>query len=726
MRLGIPRSLNMYEEYPFWHTLFTECGIEPVLSGASDFTEYEKTAKKVMSDNICFPAKLTHSHILDLLKKKPDRIFMPFVVFEKKGKEQNSYNCPLVSGYSQVIKSVTDTCIPIDTPAITFKEEELLYKQCIRLLEGYGIDRKTVGKAFSKALEEQGNFTESIVKVNEEILSDHDGRLKIMLAGRPYHADPLIQHEISKIISSMGIDIVTEDYVRDKDIPIDDTHFVTQWTYPDRILRAAKWCSLQGNDVQFVQLTSFGCGPDAFLIDTVQDMMARNGKFPTILKLDDINNIGSMKLRVRSLVESLSLSMEPKTKRGGFITVPVFDKAYSGRKIIAPFFTPFLSPFIPSVMKLAGYDVDNLPMSDAESAEWGLRYANNEVCYPATLIVGDIIKAFKNGKYVPEKTAVAITQTGGQCRASNYISLIKKALIDAGYKDTPVISVTFGNTVKNYQPGFRINWVKIIPYAFKAILFGDCLAKFYYATAAREKVRGTAAKLKDKYMALGIQAIEEKRFQDFDRLLEQAAAEFDTACDDRRTEKVGIVGEIYLKFNPFAQKNITERLVAAGFEVVPPLMSGFFLQNFVNTKVKNETGIIQSKIPRNIYKAVYRICTGQISKINRTASRFRYFIPFRDIFEEAAGAGKVISLNAQFGEGWLLPAEIISYYEHGVNNVISLQPFGCIANHIVVRGIEKSIKRQCPGINLLSLDFDSGVSEVNVANRLLLFLDNIN
>lgn len=190
----------------------------------------------------------------------------------------------------------------------------------------------------------------------------------------------------------------------------------------------------RGRNIQFVEMTSFGCGPDAFLVDEVGELLMRHGKSLTLLKLDDINNVGSMKLRVRSLVESLKLANEDKKQEQQtreFATVPVYDETYRDRKVLIPFFTPFLSPLIPAVMRVAGYDVENLPLSNTESCEWGLKYANNEVCYPATLIVGDIIKAFKSGQYDPSRTAVAITQTGGQCRASNYISLIKKALVEA-------------------------------------------------------------------------------------------------------------------------------------------------------------------------------------------------------------------------------------------------------------------------------------------------------
>ncbi|MBT9873891.1 2-hydroxyglutaryl-CoA dehydratase [Bacteroides salyersiae] len=730
MTIGIPRCLNMYEEYPFWHTLFTACDIQVCLSDVSNFLSYENSARMVMSDNICFPAKLVHSHINNLLQKKVDRIFMPFVVFEKKDKEQNSYNCPIVSGYSEVIKSVDSGCVPIDSPVITFKDRKLLFKQCRDFLIGLNVDINTIRTAFKKAEYEQAAFEKEIVSYNEKVLQDigKNKTLTVMLAGRPYHSDPLIQHKISDMIAEMGVHVITDDLVRDKEVGIDDIHFVAQWAYTNRILKAAKWCATQGKEIQFIEMTSFGCGPDAFLVDEVREVLMRHNKSLTLLKLDDISNIGSMKLRVRSMIESLKLIDEHPAETPDikdFVTVPIYDQTYRNRKILVPFFTPFMSPLIPSILKVAGYDVENLPLSNSESCEWGLKYANNEVCYPATLIVGDIIKAFKSKKYDPAKTAVAITQTGGQCRASNYISLIKKALIDAGYTDVPVISISFGGGIENNQPGFSVNWLKILPVAFYSILYSDCIAKFYYGSVVREKEKGISARLRDQYLELAAEAIGRRDTKQLLLLLQSAADEFNAACMDCDAPKIGVVGEIFLKFNPFAQKNLIDWLIEKGVEVVPPILSNFFMQSFVNRKVNVEAHVENRQLSDLVLNGGYRIARKQINKINAIAARFRYFVPFGDIFEEAEETKKLVSLHAQFGEGWLLPAEIVAFAREGVNNVVSLQPFGCIANHIVAKGIEKRVRNFYPDINFLSLDFDSGVSEVNIVNRMLLFMDNL-
>ena len=728
--LGIPRCLNMYEEYPFWHALFRACHIRTLLSDASTYPHYEQTAGLVMSDNICFPAKLAHSHIRNLAEQGADRIFMPFVVYEPMDKrQQNSYNCPIVAGYSQVVKNVQGGAVPIDSPSITFKDPSLLYVQCRNYLRGLGVDEALIRPAFEQAQAAQREFESELAGYNLRVAEEarKAGRLLILLAGRPYHADPLIQHKIADMIASMGVDVITDDLVRRMDISLEDVNFLPQWAFTNRILKAAKWAASQGDGVQYMQLTSFGCGPDAFLTDVVRDELKRGGKNLTLLKIDDVSNIGSVRLRVRSLIESLHISLKQAEKRTQLPSgsLPPYTRGDRRKKIIVPFFTPFLSPLIPPLMRVAGYDVENLPMSDEHSCDWGLKYSNNEVCYPATLIVGDIIKAFKEKRYDPDNTCVALTQTGGQCRASNYVSLIRKALAENGYQHTPVVAVTFESGITNRQPGFKINWLKMLPVAMAAILYGDCIAKFYYAAAAREREQGQAMRLKDWYLEAAKPLILKRKTDDLYAYLSLAAKEFDRICRPVDCPRVGIVGEIFLKFHPFAQKHVTDWLIGRGIEVVPPLLSDFFLQSFVNLKDNQQQHLQRKRIPDFLVNWIYRRVQRQVDRVNKVGAGFAYFMPFEDIGQKAEKASRIISLTSQFGEGWLIVGEMASLDEQGINHVVSLQPFGCIANHIVEKGIEKRVKTLYPDLNILSLDFDSSVSEVNILNRLLLFIDDL-
>ena len=769
IKVGIPRILNMYEEYPFWNALLREAGFDIILSSESTFSKYEGALNTVMSDNICFPAKLAHSHLKELNENQEvDRILMPYVVYEHNDDPEhslNSFNCPVVSGYSDVIKSVLDLKKPLDAPVINFANEKALEHQIIDYLKGLGVSKKQAKLALAKAMEAQKEYAETLKKINIEILNNQEVKdlevtkrylstkpLTILLAGRPYHTDPLIQHKLSEMIANLGVNVISDDIVRsteaselDSNDPSHsqaETYLVKQWAYMNRIMKAAQWAAEQGNDVHFVQMTSFGCGPDSFIQDEIRDIMRRHGKPFTLLKIDDVSNIGSLKLRVRSLVESLKSGVRSEELGVRSLELGVRTKIFKNedkhRKILAPFMTEYLTPIIPPILKLIGYDVEVLPMSDEVSAELGLKFVNNEVCYPATLIVGDIIKALKSGKYDLQNTAVVMSQTGGQCRATNYAGLIKRAMVSNGFQDVPLL--TLGVTAStgeasgstddkqdyNEQEGFNIPWLKYSQIIITAILYGDAINEMYNACIVRERKPGIARELRDKYMRLIDEPIAQNSAKGLIKLLEQAAEEFDQMTIDREVPRVGIVGEIFLKFNPFSHQYLEQHIIQKGIEVVPPLLAPFFLQEFVNVEVQKHMRLSCTKVPDFVVKGAYKGLIGRrLKQVNKAASKFRYFRRFTNIYDDAKEVKGLVSLAAQFGEGWLLPADIVGYIRDGVDNIISLQPFGCIANHVISKGIEKRLHDRFPQLNLVSLDFDSGVSEVNVTNRLLLFLDSI-
>ena len=774
IKVGIPRILNMYEDFPFWNALLHAAGFDVILSSDSTFSQYEGALNTVMSDNICFPAKLAHSHLKELNENpEVDRILMPYVVYEHNDDPKNtlnSFNCPVVSGYSDVIKSVIDLKKPIDSPVINFAQPKALEKQIIDYLKKLGINKKTAQKALREALYAQVTYSAEIKMKAWEILNQNEvkPRLTILLAGRPYHTDPLIQHKLSEMIANLGVNVISEDIARGSSDNNDaynsqpETYLVKQWAYMNRIMKAAQWAAEQGDNVHFVQMTSFGCGPDSFIQDEIRDIMKRHNKPFTLLKIDDVSNIGSMKLRVRSLIESLrvkslklkvnsfklkgqstnhkvqSSNLKVQSTAQSLQQTKVFTKQDVHRKILAPFMTEYLTPIIPPILKLIGYDVEVLPMSDEASAEIGLRFANNEVCYPATLIVGDIIKALKSGKYDLKNTAVVMSQTGGQCRATNYAGLIKRAMISNGFQDVPLL--TLGVTAStgeasgstddkqdyNEQDGFNVPWLKYSQIIVTAIFYGDAINEMYNACITRERKQGIAKELRDKYIRLIDEPIARNSAKGLIKLLEQAAEEFNQMTLDKNVPKVGIVGEIFLKFNPFAHQYLERYIISKGIEVVPPLLAPFFLQEFVNVEIQKHMRLSCTKIPDFIIKGAYQALIGRrLRQVNKAASKFRYFRPFTNIYDDAKDVQGLVSLAAQFGEGWLLPADIVGYIRDGVNNIISLQPFGCIANHVISKGIEKRLHERFPQLNLVSLDFDSGVSEVNVTNRLLLFLDSI-
>ena len=739
--IGIPRGLGIYENYPFWQTLFGCCGIRVRLSGLSTNRLFEKGVRTIVADNICYPAKLMHGHVMDLIEKQVDRIFYPWVVFERKEDEQskNSFNCPVVSGYSDVIKSAINPeknyGIPLDAPTISFKDESLLRasltEYLMQILSDQEPNPKEVAEnAITQAISAQQNYLDALERRNMQVFeaARAAGRMVILLAARPYHIDPLIQHKIADAIGAMGIDVITENVaVHAGQGVYDELNAMAQWAYPNRIFKAAHWVGNNpyGN-LHMVELTSFGCGPDAFILDEVRAILSRYGKNLTVLKIDDVNNIGSLRLRVRSLVESANASLRntemPKSQaienKAPFTTKP-FETEDKERVILTPYFAEGYNEFLSTIFSLAGYRVESLPMATQEDAEEGLHVANNDICYPATIVVGSIMRALKSGRYDLSKTAVAITQTGGQCRASNYYALIKNALVSAGMSEVPVIAVAIGPSLKNSQPGFEINWLRLIRPTLETLYFADALAKLYYPAAPRERKPGSARKLYDHYLNAAQPLLLKRDYRGIRRLMKEAAGAFTEMTDaTREVAVVGVVGEIYVKYNSFSNHGVVRWLMEHGVEVVPPAITGFFSTSIPNAFINREQHIRTDGLKPWQAKLVNRLLLHYAHVYDRLCGGYPFYRPFTDIMDIWHKSRRVINSAADFGEGWFLPGEICDLADHGIRKVVSLQPFGCIANHIISKGIERRYKDLYPHLSLLFLDFDAGTSDANITNRL--------
>jgi predicted CoA-substrate-specific enzyme activase len=732
IRIGIPRILNMYENYPFWHSLFTNCGLGVVLSDESSHGLYKKGIGELMSDNICFPAKLAHGHIANLVEKQVDRIFFPFVVYEKKefSKSSNSYNCPIITGYSEVLKSsaslMQSASIPFDSPSINFDNSKLLKKACWNYCKSLGISASVFGKAFDTALSVQIEFKTQIKEKNIEIRTNaiKSKTPLILVASHPYHMDHLIHQQVSQMLSDLGVSVINEEIaVGENNEGFESFYAVSQWEYPNRIIQAAWWVAQQKSDIGLIQLNSFGCGPDSFIMDEISDLTKRAGTTYALIRIDEISSPGSIKLRLRSLVESLKLKAKESTLNTGSIDSisehAIFAESDRNKTILVPWFSDFYSPFIPILGKHAGYTIKNIPPSNIESVNLGLEYANNEICYPATLVVGDIINVLRSNKYNLEDIAIGITQTGGQCRASNYIALIKRAMKNAGFANIPVVAIGDSNDLSNQQPGFTPAWLKILKPAFMSLLFADSLSRMYYATVCREKIKGSSLTLKEAYLKKATELVDTKAHNKLLSLLNAAVRDFNAIqTESTEVQTVGIVGEIYIKYNAYGQFNIIDWLINNRVEVVVPPLMEFFMQSFVNSKARQDENISQTGIFSFITNVLEWYANHHLDKFEKALESFRFYRPSHNISHSAHLAKEILSLNNQYGEGWLIPAEIAALSLQNIHNVICIQPFGCIANHIVGKGMENKIKKRYPDTNLLFLDFDYGTSKVNILNRL--------
>jgi len=650
---GIPRCLNMYENFPFWNTFLTVCGFKVVLSSPSNFKLYENGAPTVMSENICFPAKLAHGHILDLIEKKVDRIFFPTVVYEQKEYPDalNSFNCPVVTGYPDLLKSAINPDgkykIPLDNPPISFKDIQLLKKQLHIFFRQFGVNYKTVSKGVEKGLAEQKEFKKELKARAKTLINkaENEGRIIIVLAGRPYHIDPLINHGIPDFLTELGVDVISENAVpADTDMALDDVNVLTQWSYVNRLYEAAGW-AVKNQNAQLVQLTSFGCGPDAVSADEVREIIRNHGKIYTLIKMDEIANLGSVKIRLRSMLEAVKENTaRSHRKRGnGKKANRTFMQKDRKRTLIAPYFSPFYSPLIPAAFRPLGYRVDVLPPQDKTSVELGLKTVNNDMCYPAILVAGDIIKAFQSGRYDPEKTAVILTQTGGQCRASSYVSLIKKGLADAGLTDVPVIAISAEEI--NPQPGFVINEKELLKRLGLGVIFADPLARMYLSTVVREETPGTSMALHSKYLSKMEPGIEKADYHYLLNLLQEAVEDFNMVkIKNGSVPRIGVVGEIFVKYNFFSNGNIIEWLSGQGVEVVLPVLQSFFAQRFVNESF-NQKAFFKFSPVDNIKTRLLEIYANYyLFRVDRVMQEFRFYRKHYSLKDLAEITGEVVSL----------------------------------------------------------------------------------
>jgi len=730
--IGIPRVLNMFENFPFWNTLFIECGLKVHLSNPSSNDLYEKGAGTVMSENICFPAKLVHGHIFDLIEAGVDRIFLPMVFYENKefSDADNHYNCPIVAGYADVIRSAIDPeeiyGIPLDQPTVTFGDIGLLKKACVQYLVGLGVKRRTIYRALEHALAAQKLYKQKVRHFASQILDQAraEERQVVLMMGHPYHLDPHINHKIPNILTSLGVDIITEDAVPvGPDSTLSNTHLLTQWEYINRYLYAAHWAAEQEN-IGVVQLNSFACAPDAISIDEAKSILASYGKGLTVVRIDEIESTGSAKLRLRSMVEAMNIHRANDDKViTPRKTVKIFDESDRNKRILAVHFSHFNDPTVTGPLKDLGYRIERLPPPDSESVELGLKYCNNEVCYPGIIIIGDIIKALQSGKHDLSEIAVGSFATGGQCRASCYPSLFKRALISAGYEDIPIVALTT-STKLHEQPGFDLDYRQYIYKAIMSAVYTDAISDMYYATACREENSGDALALADKHFAPLYDGSLPLNQTSILASLEDVVADFNAIeTVDRDLPKVGIVGEIYVKYNSFSNNHVAQWLMDEGHEVIVPSLLEFFLGWFVSAGVHIKSNIKRQNFVWMLARILEPYTNAFLAKSGEVLNQFRYHRAHHPIREIGANAKKIVSLAHQYGEGWLIAGEIGTMIGDGINNVLCLQPFGCIANQVTAKGVAKRMSEKFHDLNLLFLDLDAGVSEVNFFNRMHFFIE---
>ncbi len=731
--VGIPRVLNMYENYPFWAVFFKELGYRTVLSPKSTRQIYELGIESIPSESECYPAKLAHGHIEWLIRQGLTYIFYPCVPYERNETPEagNHYNCPMVTSYAENIKnnveSLTDHKVHFRNPFMAFTNEEILTKRLVEeFTKDQSIPEKEIRAAAHKAWQELIASRQDMEKKGEEVIAwlKETGHHGIVLAGRPYHVDPEINHGIPELITSYGFAVLTEDSVShlgrvDRPLIVTD-----QWMYHSRLYEAASYVKTQPN-LDLIQLNSFGCGLDAVTTDQVNDILTRSGKIYTLLKIDEVNNLGAARIRVRSLIAAI------RVREMRHYHKPIVSSAYSrvyftkemkkNYTILCPQMSPIHFDLIEPAVRSCGYNLEVLQNSDRTAIDTGLKYVNNDACYPSLIVVGQIMDALLSGKYDLEHTAVIMSQTGGGCRASNYIGFIRRALERAGMPQIPVISLNANGMETN--PGFKIT-LPLLTKAMQAVVYGDLFMRVLYATRPYEAKAGSANALHEKWKATCIKSLQKHSLSmaEFNRNIRGIIHDFDELPRrDVQKPRVGIVGEILVKFSPLANNHVVELLEAEGAEAVMPDLLDFLLYCFYNSNFKADN--LGGK------RSTAHLCNMGISLLEyfrrtcrRELERSTHFLPPARIQDLASMAKHYVSLGNQTGEGWFLTGEMLELIHSGTTNIICTQPFGCLPNHIVGKGVIKGLRASHPEANIIAVDYDPGASEVNQLNRIKLML----
>ena len=729
-QVGIPRVLNMFENYPFWYTFFTQLKYEVVLSPTSNRKIYELGIESIPSESECYPAKLAHGHISWLLKKGIKFIFYPCIPYERNEFPDavNHYNCPIVTSYAENIKNNVDELrdpeITFMNPFLAFTTEAVLTDRLVQVFKN--IPAEEVKAAAHAAWEELAQARKDVEKKGEETLAylKETGRRGIVLAGRPYHIDPEIHHGIPDLINSYGIAVFTEDSVShlghvERPIRVND-----QWMYHSRLYAAANFVKTQDN-LDLIQLNSFGCGLDAVTTDEVYEILDGSGKIYTCLKIDEVNNLGAARIRVRSLLAALRAKDAQNKKREirpASIEKVVFTKQMrKDYTILCPQMSPFHFSILQAAFNSSGYHLEVLPNDNKHAVDVGLKYVNNDACYPSLIVVGQIMDALLSGKYDLNKTAVIMSQTGGGCRASNYIAFIRRALKKAGMEQVPVISLNLSGLESN--PGFKLTLPLIKKVCYGAV-FGDILMKCVYRMRPYELEPGIVNRKHKIWEQRVISFLEGSSVShsQFKKMCRDMVHEFDLIpISDEKKPRVGIVGEILVKFLPAANNHLAELLEAEGAEAVCPDLIDFINYCFYNQNFKCEfLGFKKNKA--TIANWGIKGIEWLRKTANEALAQSRHFTPSANIADLAKMATPIVSPGNQTGEGWFLTGEMMELIHGGVPNIVCIQPFACLPNHIVGKGVIKEIRRQHPEANIVAIDYDPGASEVNQLNRIKLML----
>ncbi len=766
--IGVPRALNMYENYPFWFTVLTKLGFRVRLSDNTAKEMFAEAMETIPSESVCYPAKITHGHVQNLLDKGIRTIFYPSIPFEREENKgaDNHFNCPIVTSYPEVLKNNMDQLRADDVnfinPFLSLHNLQVLPAQLEQALSDFGVTKREAEQAVAAGAQEMACYKEDILAKGDEIIAELEriGGRGIVLAGRPYHTDPGLNHGIPQVINSLGLAVLTEDAVSRPGRLERPIRVVDQWMYHTRLYEAAAFVAAR-DDLELVQLNSFGCGLDAVTTDQTAEILESKGHIYTCLKIDEVSNLGAARIRLRSLKVAMDERRERQLRRGRLLAAKaeaeaseelaagidarpetsveadgaeaaaapyvnqrsVFTKDMRGRHtILAPQMAPIQFKLVEAALQPTGLNIKILEKATPADVECGLKYVNNDACYPTIIVVGQLINALLSGEYDTDEVSLLITQTGGGCRATNYVAFLRKALRDCGLDHVPVIALSAQGLESN--PGFKLGYKDIVR-GLKAVIIGDLLATVLLRVRPYETEPGAADKLYRHWSDIAAAFFRgEKTGYRYRSLIDAIVSAFDSfpLRPVARKPRVGLVGEILVKFQPDANNNAVRVIEEEGCEAVVPGLLDFFLYCSFNPEWKHKH-LGDSRMAGRFGRLAIRFMEFVRKPVQKRLAQTKgKFLPPGSIDEMAEKASHVLSLGHATGEGWFLTAEMIELIDYGAPNIICAQPFACLPNHVTGKGMIKALRREYPETNIVPIDYDPGASEVNQLNRIKLMI----
>ncbi|MBR2518542.1 MAG: 2-hydroxyacyl-CoA dehydratase [Selenomonadaceae bacterium] len=723
--IGIPRTLNIYEDYPFWHTFLTELGYRVELSSKSSAQIFYKGMATIPSDSLCYPAKLAHGHVMDLVERGFKKIFYPCAPYNFDTRSDNFYNCPIVASYAENIRNNMDVLhergIKFMQPFLPVHDMKKLKKRLAEEFSSEGVTSSEISAAVDKAQAELENYRHDVKNFGDELLTrlKNSGEHAILLVGRPYHIDPEINHGIAEMIQSYGLPILSEDAIYHVPVDAPQISVVNQWSYHARLYHAAQFAAENPN-VTLIQLSSFGCGLDALTIEQVKEILETHGKIYTMIKLDEVSNLGAARIRLRSLLAALKRKSPVAYSPKKFPERPHFTAdCKSKHTILAPQMAPIHFELVQTVLQKYGYKVLIPALPDKAAIDLGLRYVNNEICYPAIIIAGQMLAALKSGACDPDNTSIILFQTCGACRATNYISVLRRALKFAGFGQVPVFAC-YG--LPDETDAFELSRDCLMD-AIKSAVYGDLLQNVSNRMRPYEIHHGETDRLFAEWMTLAKADLVDGNYLSFRRNVREIVKQFDAIPIDKNLIKprVGIVGEILVKYHPVANNFLEKVLHDEGAEIIMPDFVDFFLYIAHDAIVRRELlgGSYRDKLFAEIFIQLIEFFRRPMTNALKESKHFR--AP-HSIKETARQASRFVSLGNLAGEGWLICGEMVALIEEDIKNIVCLSPFACLPNAVIAKGVLHTLRENFDNVNVVAIDCDAGISVTNQENRLKLML----